>query len=149
MNPKEISNFLNYGIAGVLIGGRLGFCLFYQPELFIQWTSSFPFWGVLEIHKGGMSSHGGILGLAVAAILFARVYSFSFFHTMDLVVFGGSIGIVFGRIANFINGELYGRIIEAKAWFGVQFPTEIYIWHLNWDTEKLISLKKFYLISEM
>ena len=142
LNQKDISNFINYTIMGVILGGRLGFCLFYDPELFFKWSPTFPFWGVLEIHKGGMASHGGIMGLILACILFARVYSFSILHTLDLVVFGGSVGIFLGRIANFINGELYGRVIETKALFGVQFPSEIYTWHFEKSVEKLLSLKQ-------
>ena len=141
LTSKDASNLINYAILGVLAGGRLGYCLVYQPELWIKFHSEFPFWGVLEVHKGGMASHGGIIGLFLACVLFARKYKLPALHLLDLSVLGGGVGFFFGRIANFINGELYGRVIETKAWFGVQFPHEIYSWHHNWNQEKLASLK--------
>src|SRR5690606_2859466 len=94
---------------GTLIGGRLGYCLFYKPELLISFSSGFPFWGVLEVHKGGMASHGGILGIMVACWLFARREKIPTLHAIDVAAFGGQWGVIYGRIANFINGELYGR----------------------------------------
>ncbi len=141
LSKKDISNFVTFIICGVLIGGRLGFCTFYQPELWLQWSSSFPFWGVLEVHKGGMASHGGIIGLFVASWLFAYKKRYSLLHLLDLTIFGGATGIIFGRIANFINGELYGRVVESFTLWGVQFPNEITSWYYYWNEEKLRSLK--------
>ena len=142
LSRKDLSNFVTFAMCGVLVGGRLGFCTFYQPELWVQLGSSFPFWGVLEVHKGGMSSHGGIIGLFLGTWLFAQTKKYSFFHLLDLVAFGGAIGIIFGRIANFINGELYGRVIEGSALWGVQFPSEITSWYYHWSESSLKSLKK-------
>ena len=141
LNKKEISSLVTYLIFGVLIGGRIGFCTFYQPALWWKWSSSFPFWGILEIHKGGMASHGGILGLFIAAWIFSNRKKYSLLHLLDLSAFGGALGIVFGRIANFINGELYGRVIEGSYFLGVQFPSEITSWYYYWNEEKLRSLK--------
>ena len=141
LSQKDISNFVTFAICGVLLGGRLGFCTFYQPQLWMEWSSSFPFWGVLEVHKGGMSSHGGIIGLFIGAWVFSYKKGYSFFHLLDLTVFGGAAGIVFGRIANFINGELYGRVIESATLWGVQFPSEITSWYYSWNEQKLRSLK--------
>ena len=140
LSKKDMSDLINYGIAGVLIGGRLGYCIFYQPELWLKWGPEFPFWGVLEIHQGGMSSHGGVLGVFIICAIFALRKKISFLHLLDIGAWGAGIGFFLGRLANFINGELYGRIIEKKAWFGVQFPSEIYTW--RGDTEKLMLLKK-------
>ena len=144
LTPEGLSSFVNYIICGALIGGRLGYCIFYRPSLLIQFGMEFPFWGVLEIHKGGMASHGGILGIAAASFLFARKHDVSFFHTLDIAVFGGGFGIICGRIANFINAELYGRIIEGKAWVGVQFPKEILSWYSaeRVDQARLLNLKE-------
>ena len=141
LNKKDISSFMTYLIFGGLIGGRLGYCIFYQPDLWLKFSSSVPFWGILEIHKGGMASHGGILGLFIASWIFSHKKGYSLFHLLDLIVFGGGVGIIFGRIANFINGELYGRVIEGKSLLGVQFPNEITSWYYYWSEEKLRSLK--------
>ena len=75
-----------------------------------------------------MSSHGGILGVAIAMILFSRVHRVPLYISLDITSIGASVGIFFGRIANFINGELYGRVIEKKALLGVKFPTEMFAW---------------------
>ena len=124
----SIADFITYVAIGVLVGGRLGYCLFYAPDLFISFDSSFPFWGVLKVNEGGMASHGGIVGVMVVCYLYARAHKLPILHCMDLVVFGGSLGFFFGRIANFINGELYGRVApEGYAW-AVKFPTEILQW---------------------
>lgn len=140
LSQADVSSLINYALLGVLLGGRLGYCVFYDPSLFLRFDSSFPFWGVLAIHKGGMASHGGILGVVIAFIFFARKNRISIMEILDIATVGG-IGIVFGRIANFINGELYGRVIQSKALIGVQFPKEIYSWLYNWDQTKLLSLK--------
>ncbi len=142
LSREDVFSLVNYAILGVLIGGRLGHCIFYQPQSWLQWSSEFPFWGVLEIHKGGMASHGGILGVLLAFWLFSYRKRYSLLHLLDLSVVGAGIGFFFGRIANFINGELYGRVIQTSAPFGVQFPQEIYTWFNYWDSEKLLSLKK-------
>lgn len=143
LSKDDLSTYINYIIIGTLIGGRFGYCAIYQPSLLIQLNFDFPFWGALAIHKGGMASHGGILGIVIASWIFSRKYTFSFFHILDLTVVGGCFGIICGRIANFINSELYGRVIEGKNWFGVQFPKEIYFWYnqSNIDKERLLSLK--------
>lgn len=142
LSKADVFSLVNYAILGVLIGGRLGHCIFYQPDSWLEWSSEFPFWGVLEIHKGGMASHGGILGVLLAFWLFSYRKKYSLLHLLDLSVIGAGIGFFFGRIANFINGELYGRVIQGSAPFGVQFPQEIFSWFTYWNSEKLLSLKK-------
>lgn len=130
--PLEKAGDFVFTVAmGTVIGGRLGYCLFYDPALLMRFSSTFPFWGVLEFHKGGMASHGGIIGLIGACMIFAKRNNLSILHCMDLTVMGGAIGIFFGRIANFINGELVGRPAESPIPFGVKFPTDI----LAWPTE--------------
>ncbi len=140
----KIIDVVTYGAMGAILGGRLGYGLFYSPSLFIDIDSSFPFLGILKVHQGGMSSHGGILGLIVSQWFYGRYHKISFYSLMDLAAIGGSVGIFLGRISNFINGELFGRIIEKKALLGVKFPSEIFLWveRAGEYQKELISLKQ-------
>ena len=125
---QQVSDLITYGAIGVLVGGRMGYALFYSPDLFIRFRSEIPFWGLLAVNEGGMASHGGMIGLVVGCWLFAKKYKTSPLIVFDLVAVSGPIGIFFGRIANFINGELVGRPME-KAWpWGVKFPSDIEFW---------------------
>ena len=142
--PSErLWDIIFYGVIGAVAGGRLGYCLFYSPDLLWSFDRSFPFWGFLKIHQGGMASHGGIVGLLLSQILLARRFKISLFSMMDLGAVAGSIGIFFGRIANFINGELYGRVIETRAWLAVRFPSELDLWAARPKIfqQELLSLK--------
>lgn len=138
-------------VLGTIVGGRLGYCLVYDTALLTSFTSSFPFWGVLAIHRGGMASHGGLIGLCVAAWWVSRgfrtgaagdapgtggsegrVGACSTLHVMDTLAVMAPPGLLLGRIANFINGELLGAIISppgkpGPAW-GVMFPQELRGW---------------------
>ncbi|MEK7358474.1 MAG: prolipoprotein diacylglyceryl transferase, partial [Bdellovibrionota bacterium] len=127
---------LNVGLGRVTV--RLGYAIFYSPDLLTDFSSSPPFWGLLKVWEGGMASHGGIAGVFMAAVLFARRHNLDWRHLGDLVGLGGPLGIMFGRIANFINGELFGR--EAGSWFPfpMKFPGEMYLW-LKHDREKNIA----------
>lgn len=138
MQIKEevLSDFATWMAFGILIGGRLGYCLFYAPHLFLEFGPTLPYWGILEVHKGGMSSHGGIAGVSMACFLFARQHKLNFLHCLDITVLGGSLGFLFGRIANFINGELYGREVASKIAWAVKFPSELREW-ASFDTPKL------------
>lgn len=120
-------------IWGVLVGGRLGFCLFYDlPQslenhvtpLLWSFTNSFPYWGVLRVNEGGMAAHGGILFTILTLILFARRNKTSIVNVGDAACMVVPLGLLFGRLANFINGELYGRVTTVP--WAVQFPSEIY-----------------------
>lgn len=139
LKPEQAGDCIFWCAVGTIIGGRLGYCLFYSPDLFFQFSSSFPFWSVLAINEGGMASHGGIIGIAIAAILFARRFNVPALHVFDLCTLGGAIGIFFGRIANFINGELVGRACEKNCFFAVKFPQDILSWPIN-SPEKLHKL---------
>jgi phosphatidylglycerol---prolipoprotein diacylglyceryl transferase len=139
LQPAMVADFITYGAIGTLVGGRLGYCLFYAPDLFFKFKSSIPFWGVLAVNEGGMASHGGMIGIVVACWLFARRYHISHLYLFDLVATVGPIGVLFGRIANFINGELVGRPAEAGAMFSVKFPQDIFTWPST-DPAKLTSL---------
>lgn len=98
---------------GVLVGGRLGYVLIYQPSLLWDFSASAPWWGVLAINKGGMASHGGMAGLIFAGMWIARSCRVPTLHVLDMMTLTGPIGLFLGRIANFVNGELLGRIVAA------------------------------------
>ena len=118
----------------------------FEPLSFslFKWSVSLPFWGVLRIFEGGMSSHGGMAGFFISFLIVARKQKLSFFSLMDLGVLGGSVGIFLGRIANFINGELYGNVIKKQALLGVKFPQELFLWsnYAAEHKERLLSLKE-------
>lgn len=128
LQGEMVSDFVTYAAFGTLIGGRLGYCLFYDQSLLWSFRPSIPFWGVLAVNEGGMASHGGIIGIVVACFLFARKHRLNPVYLLDVVSIVGPIGVLFGRIANFINGELVGRIAPKDFAFGVRFPSDI----LNW-----------------
>lgn len=135
LRPEQVGDFVLSLLLGAFAGGRLGFCLFYEWRLFGV-IDHFPYWGVLAVQDGGMSSHGGMIGCAVAGVWFARANRLSFLHLMDATVFAGSLGVALGRIANFINGELHGRVCPKDSKIAVQFPMEIRDWGLE-DLAKL------------
>lgn len=111
----DIDNFLPYAVLGVILGGRIGYVLFYQPALY----ASNPL-DALKVWEGGMAFHGGALGVILALILFAWLNKIQLLRLSDIVCACVPIGIFFGRIANFINGELFGRPTDAP--WGVVFP---------------------------
>jgi phosphatidylglycerol---prolipoprotein diacylglyceryl transferase len=137
---EHIGDFVFAIAIGTIVGGRLGYCLFYSPELFLRFRSELPFWGVLAVNEGGMASHGGIIGIVVACYLFARKHKIATAHLCDLTTLGGTIGVFFGRIANFINGELIGRPAAEGFRFAVKFPQDIFLWPEK-DISRLIQLK--------
>ena len=120
MSDKQVGDLVMYIGIGMILGGRLGYCVFYQPSLFVTFGDELPFWGLLAINQGGMASHGGIVGFFVATWLFARKHRIALWVLGDGVATGIPIGIMAGRIANFINGELWGRATDAP--WGVIFP---------------------------
>ncbi len=140
LSPEQASDFIMGPILGVLVGGRLGYALFYNPELFIDFRSEFPFWGVLAVWEGGMASHGGFIGVLLACVYFSRKLKISFFHLGDLVSIGAMTGIACGRVANFINGELMGRVCKPDFPLAVKFPQDMYRW-IGYEPEKLQRLK--------
>lgn len=113
--PEEVPTFLAYAIAGVVIGGRLGYCLLYEPSYVFHHPLE-----ILALWHGGMASHGGIAGLILALCLFARQRHLSVLPLLDAAAVTGPLGIAFGRIANFVNGELWGR--PARVPWAVIFP---------------------------
>ena len=139
IEPDRVGDFVVYAALGTIIGGRLGYCLFYKPELFIDFQTGFPWWGVLAVNRGGMASHGGIIGILAAVWLYARRRGVPMLHLMDLCALTGTIGVCFGRVANFINGELVGRPVSTDLPWAVKFPHDILDWPAH-HPEKLPSL---------
>ncbi len=128
LSPQMVGDFVTYAAIGTLVGGRLGYVLFYGPDLFLKFKSEFPWWGVLAVNEGGMASHGGIIGIVIACLLFARKYSVNSLYLFDLVAVSGPVGVFFGRIANFVNGELVGRPCDPTYPLAVKFPQDILSW---------------------
>ncbi len=115
IEDRQIDDLLFWLTLGVILGGRFGYVVFYNPSFY--WVYPLE---ALQIWKGGMSFHGGVLGVAVAAWFFARHHEVAMLRLADLVIPAIPIGLFFGRLANFINGELFGRPSEV-AWAMV-FP---------------------------
>lgn len=122
---SKVSDFIFYAAVGAILGGRLGYCFFYDTNLLTKVSSSFPFWGVLEVHHGGMASHGGILGVMIACLLFAKREALPKLELFDLVALTACLGIMFGRMANFVNAELVGRPVNESFAFAVKFPQDL------------------------
>ena len=97
-------DLITYLIIGIIIGGRLGYVVFYNLEFYLN-----NFFEILMIWKGGMSFHGAVVGIIIATFIFARSNKIETFLLLDLISLSAPIGIFLGRIANFINSELYGR----------------------------------------
>ena len=115
MTVRDLEDLLFYGALGVVLGGRLGYVLFYKPGYYLANPLE-----VLAVWQGGMSFHGGLLGVLAASALFCMRRKFQFFRVMDFVAPLVPLGLAAGRMGNFINGELWGRASDV-AWAMV-FP---------------------------
>ena len=104
---KQIDDFFIWSVIGVILGGRIGYVLFYQTATILTDPIN-----ILFIWKGGMSFHGGLIGIIISIFLFTKKYSINFLQLSDLVSSAAPIGLFFGRLANFINVELYGRVTD-------------------------------------
>ena len=118
LNSKQVEDLLTWIILGVIIGGRLGFVLFYQPEYYLQNPIE-----ILKIWQGGMSFHGGFLGVTIATLAFCLRQKASFLSTTDLLALATPPGLFLGRVANFTNNELWGRPTDVP--WAVEFPGEL------------------------
>jgi len=117
---QKVSDFIIGGaIFGVLLGGRLGYMLFYDLQNFVQ--NPLIFFRVMD---GGMSAHGGILGLTLYTLWYSYRHKVSWRNIGDNLVVAAPVGLFLGRLANFINGELYGRVSSVP--WAIQFPKELY-----------------------
>lgn len=114
-NRDDVSDMVLYGAVGAVLGGRLGYILFYKPVWYLEHPAA-----VLRIWEGGMSFHGGLLGVLIAVWLFARRSNRPFFAVTDFGAPLVPIGLFFGRIGNFINQELWGRTTDGP--WGMVFP---------------------------
>ena len=114
---RDIEDLLFYGVLGVVIGGRLGYALFYKPSYYAAHPLE-----VIAVWKGGMAFHGGLLGVIVAMALFARSRGRHFLEVMDLVAPCIPTGLASGRMGNFINGELWGRAADPSLPWAMVFP---------------------------
>jgi phosphatidylglycerol---prolipoprotein diacylglyceryl transferase len=113
--PRDVDDFLTWAVFGVILGGRIGYVLFYDLPRYLAEPLE-----ILKVWHGGMSFHGGMTGVILAMIVFAYRRGFSPFALGDIVAAAAPIGLFLGRIANFLNGELYGRVTDLP--WGVVFP---------------------------
>ncbi len=125
---KSFDDYITYIIVGIIIGGRLGYVFIYNPSYYFNNLIE-----ILMIWNGGMSFHGAVLGIVVATIIFCKKNKYNTFYYLDIVALSAPVGIFLGRIANFINSELYGR--ETEVFWSVKFiqidninrhPSQIY-----------------------
>jgi phosphatidylglycerol---prolipoprotein diacylglyceryl transferase len=116
-HPRDVDDMLFYGVFGTILGGRLGYVLFYKPFYYFAHPAE-----MLAIWQGGMSFHGGFLGVLIALWLYARNRNKRWLEVTDFVAPLVPLGLAFGRLGNFINGELWGRVTSATAPWAVYFP---------------------------
>ncbi len=115
MTRIDADDFVTWAIVAVILGGRLGYVLFYNPAYFATHPVE-----ILFLWRGGMSFHGGLLGIIIAEVWFCRQRKLPLLAVADMVAVAAPIGLFFGRIANFVNGELYGRITDVP--WAMVFP---------------------------
>ncbi len=115
MTAEQVENLLTWVIAGVILGGRLGFVLFYQPDAYLTDPAR-----ILRVWEGGMAFHGGLLGVTFAVVWFCRRQAIPLLSAADALALATPPGLMLGRVANFINAELWGRPTTLP--WGVAFP---------------------------
>jgi phosphatidylglycerol:prolipoprotein diacylglycerol transferase len=115
MTSRDLDDFVVWAAIGIVIGGRLGFVLFYDLPYYLQNPAE-----IVAVWNGGMSFHGGFLGMMLAMTVFALRREIPVWSFIDVIAPGVTIGLLFGRVANFINGELFGRITDVP--WAVTFP---------------------------
>lgn len=114
MSRRHADDLVFYATLGIIIGGRLGYVIFYQPEMLLSPLQ------VLKLWDGGMSFHGGVMGVTLAILWLARAEKLSWLRVHDYVACVAPIGLFFGRLANFVNGELWGRATDVS--WAIVFP---------------------------
>jgi len=115
VDRKLVDDYLAWAVVGVILGGRLGYVLFYNPSKYMANPLE-----IFQVWKGGMAFHGGLLGVVIATAIYSMRRGIYFLNFSDLACCGVPIGLFFGRVANFINGELYGRMTDVS--WSVIFP---------------------------
>jgi len=113
----QLDDFILWVTIGIIVGGRTGYVLFYNPAFFVQHPAE-----IFELWKGGMSFHGGFLGCVAAVMLFCRANALSILSLGDITTAVGPIGLFLGRLANFINSELWGRPADESVPWAMVFP---------------------------
>lgn len=134
----RVADAMLWMVLGVVVGGRLGYVLIYEPALLAHFESAPPYWGLLQLNRGGMAFHGGLVGVGLACWRVSRGFRSpagrvegrcEVLHVCDVLAFVCTIGLGLGRIANFVNGELLGKIIappgQPAPWWSVRFPQEL------------------------
>lgn len=120
LEPKFIDDYVTYAVLGIILGGRAGYVLFYNLPYYIDNPlEAFKVW------EGGMSFHGGLIGVMLASLIFVIKYKINFFAFLDIQACVAPIGLFFGRLANFINDELWGRVSNVP--WAVKFPSGGYV----------------------
>lgn len=115
INEKHIDGLFSYAVIGIILGGRLGYVLFYNLAYYIEKPLE-----IIEIWNGGMSFHGGFIGVLIACLAYRERWNLSFTYLTDRIAPGACLGLMLGRIANFINGELWGRASDVP--WAMEFP---------------------------
>jgi len=127
-NERQVDNLIFYGALGAVLGGRLGYLIFYNFTIFISNPLTF-----FNFQNGGMSFHGGFLGVLIAMLLFNKKSKFSFFETTDFIAPLVPLGLAFGRVGNYINGELWGKVTTSA--FGIYAPDQSGQWAQRHPTQ--------------
>lgn len=115
LSSTALDDTVMWAVFGIVLGGRLGYVCFYKPGYYFSHLAE-----IFAIWEGGMSFHGGLIGVILAFWLFSKKYNVRFLELMDVIACAVPIGLCFGRLANFINGELFGRVTDSP--FGMVFP---------------------------
>jgi phosphatidylglycerol:prolipoprotein diacylglycerol transferase len=127
-NERQVDDLIFYGALGTVLGGRLGYLIFYNFTIFISNPLTF-----FNFQNGGMSFHGGFLGVLIAMLLFNNKSKFSFFETTDFIAPLVPLGLAFGRVGNYINGELWGKVTTSA--FGIYAPDQSGQWEQRYPTQ--------------
>lgn len=123
MAQRHADDLFFYCTLGIILGGRLGYAAFYKPELFATFTPTETVsWDLLRLWDGGMSFHGGVIGTTLAIAWVSWRGKLNFIRVCDYIAVNVGFGMLFGRIANFINGELWGRPVESQVPWAMVFP---------------------------
>ena len=129
LDAEGVTDFVLALVLGVLLGGRLGYVALYQPSLLWTFQPGAPWWSLVDITRGGMASHGGMAGVIVACWWTARRRGVPTLRLIDGAALVAPVGLLFGRLANFVNGELLGKIVappgEPAPWWSVRYPQEL------------------------